>query len=160
MSWRHLGLSAIALSAAAFFLQSTEAAEYGTGPWVKGYSDIFAGVLPSVPGIYVRNDTYHYEGDAQRLIFDGLIQASVEERYTADILAISVVTPIKILGGTYAFALVPSLINMNVDVGVGIDPFRLRRNIGPFGPGDLVGPFDFNFSDSKTSQGDSQSTLR
>lgn len=154
-SWRQFGLGAIALSAGAFPLQSTEAAEYGTGPWVKGYSDIFAGVLPSVPGIYVRNDTYHYEGDAQRLIFDGLIQAGVEERYTADILAISVVTPIKILGGTYAFALVPSLINMNVDVGVGIDPFRLRRNVGPFGPGDLVGPFDFNFSDSKTSQGDS-----
>jgi hypothetical protein len=154
-SWRNLGLGAIALCAGAFPLQSTEAAEYGTGPWVKGYSDMFAGVLPSVPGIYVRNDAYHYEGDAQKLIFDGLIQAGVQERYMADILAISVVTPAKILGGTYAVAFVPSFISMNVDVDIGIDPFRLRRNVGPFGPGDLVGPFDFNFGDSKMSQGDS-----
>ena len=146
------GLIALSL---ALCSNALHAAEYGTGPWVKGYSDIFAGVLPSVPGIYVRNDAYHYDGDAQKLIFDGLIQASVQERYTADILALSVVTPVKILGGTYAFAFVPSLISMNVDVGIGIDPFRLGRDIGPFSQGDLVGPFNFNFGDSKTSQGDS-----
>src|SRR4026209_1531995 len=110
---RHLGLGAISLWLALITLQSTHAAEYGTGPWVKGYSDIFAGVLPSVPGIYVRNDAYHYDGDAQRLIFDGLIQANVQEKYTADIFALSVVTPAKILGGTYAFAFVPSLLSMD-----------------------------------------------
>ncbi len=77
--WRHLGLGAIALCASAFPPQSTQAAEYGTGPWIKGYSDVFAGVLPSVPGVYVRNDAYHYEGDAQKLIFDGLIEAGVQE---------------------------------------------------------------------------------
>src|SRR4026209_1845166 len=90
---RHLGLGAISLWLALITLQSTQAAEYGTGPWIKGYSDIFAGVLPSVPGIYVRNDAYHYEGDASRLIFNGLIQANVEQRYMADLLAINIVTP-------------------------------------------------------------------
>lgn len=25
------------------------AAEFGTGPWLKGYSDIFAGIVPSAP---------------------------------------------------------------------------------------------------------------
>jgi len=154
-SWRHLGLGAISLCLSFLPLQSTHAAEYGTGPWVKGYSDIFAGVLPSVPGVYVRNDAYHYEGDASTLIFDGLIETGVQQKYMADILAISVVTPFKILGGTYAVAFAPSFISMNVDVGIGIDPFRLRRDVGPFSNGDLVGPFNFDFGDSKMSQGDS-----
>ena len=153
-SGHRLWFGVISLCFALLSPQSTQAAEYGTGPWVKGYSDIFAGVLPSVPGVYVRNDAYHYEGDAQRLIFNGLIQASVQEKYMADILAISVVTPAKILGGTYAVAVVPSFISMEVDVGIGIDPFRLGRDIGPFSRGDIVGPFNLDFGDSKMSQGD------
>jgi hypothetical protein len=50
---------------------SANAAEYGTGPWVKGYSDIFSGILPPQPGVYVRNDAYHYEGDVGATIFNG-----------------------------------------------------------------------------------------
>ncbi len=51
------------------------AAEYGTGPWAKGYTDLLGGVLPPLPGLYVRNDAYHYEGDADRLIFNGKVQS-------------------------------------------------------------------------------------
>jgi len=112
---RHLGLGAVSFCLALLPLQSIYAAEYGTGPWIKGYSDIFAGVLPSVPGIYVRNDAYHYEGDASRLIFNGLIQANVDQRYIADLLAISIVTPATILGANYAVAVVPSFISMRVE---------------------------------------------
>lgn len=35
---------------------AAHAAEYGTGPWVKGYTDIFGGIVPPQPGLYVRND--------------------------------------------------------------------------------------------------------
>jgi len=30
---------------------AAQAAEYGTGPWVKGYTDIFGGIVPPQPGL-------------------------------------------------------------------------------------------------------------
>ncbi len=107
---------------------SAHAAEYGTGPWVKGYTDIFGGIVPSQPGLYIRNDLYHYQGNADKTVIDGLVQLDVQQTYTADIAALSVVTPLKILGGTYAFAVAPSVVAMNVDVGVGIRPIKLRSS--------------------------------
>jgi hypothetical protein len=112
------------------------AAEYGTGPWVRGYTDIFGGVLPTVPGIYVRADAYHYDGNADKTIFDGRVALSIDETYTASIFALSYVTPLKILGGTYAVAVVPSMVAMNVDVGVRLAPFTGPR-------GNTFGPLDF-----------------
>ena len=50
---------------------------------MKGYTDIFGGILPPVPGFYFRTDAYHYNGDADRTIFDGFAQLGVEEDYTA-----------------------------------------------------------------------------
>ena len=50
-----------------------QAAEFGMGPWVKGYTDIFGGVLPSQPGFYFRTDAYHYQGNVDATIFDGRV---------------------------------------------------------------------------------------
>ena len=52
---------------------AAHAAEYGTGPWVKGYTDIFGGVPPQ-PGLYVRDDAYRYGGQVGATIFDGNVQ--------------------------------------------------------------------------------------
>jgi hypothetical protein len=90
---------------------------------------VLGGVLPPVPGLYIRNDAYHYEGEAERTIFNGLVQLSVEEQYLADILAITYVTPFKILGGTYAVTAVPTLVQMSVKVTAGIPPITV-----PIGP--------------------------
>ena len=142
---RQLGVAAFALALLPF--QPIHAAEFGTGPCVKGYSDIFAGIVPSQPGLYVRNDAYHYEGDAGTTIFDGRVQLGVEQKYMADLLALSYVAPVKLLGATVAFAVVPSFLSMEVDVNVGIKPFAL-----PSGP--TVGPFFFQLGDSELAQGD------
>lgn len=129
---------------------TAHAAEYGTGPWVKGYSDIFSGILPPQPGLYIRNDAYHYAGEVDATVFNGLVQIGVQEEYLADIFALTYVTSAKILGGTYAFAVAPSLVDMHIDVGVGISRFNV-----PVGPIDVtVGPFSFAFSDSEFAQGD------
>ena len=40
---------ALVVMSTAFSLTSARAAEFGTGPWVKGYSDILAGIIPPVP---------------------------------------------------------------------------------------------------------------
>ncbi len=42
--------------------QITNAAEFGSSPYPKGYRDIFAGMVPTAPGLYVHNDLYHYDG--------------------------------------------------------------------------------------------------
>jgi hypothetical protein len=112
---------------------------------VKGYTDIFGGILPPVPGFYFRTDAYHYNGDAERTIFNGFAQVGVEEDYTATIAALTYVTPWKILGGTYAVAVVPSMVAMDVDVGIGIPQFT-----GPLGLR-TFGPFNFKTGDTNLS---------
>jgi hypothetical protein len=103
-----------------------------------------------VPGIYIRNDAYHYDGTVDATVFNGRVQVGVEEKYLADIFAATYVTSAKFLGGTYAFAAAPSVVNMNVDVGLGIRRFNI-----PVGPVDLnVGPFSLSFSDSELALGD------
>jgi hypothetical protein len=128
-------------------VSGVRAAEYGTGPWVKGYTDIFGGVLPLQPGWYSRTDVYHYEGNANTTIFNGRIATDVDENYTATLLALNYVTPWKILGGTYAVAVVPSMLAMDVDVGIQIPAFTGPR-------GNSFGPFDLNAGDTALAQGD------
>ena len=111
-----------------------QAAEFGTGPWVKGYTDIFGGVVPSQPGFYFRTDAYHYEAEVDRTIFNGLAQVGVEQEYTATIAALTYVTPWKILGGTYALALAPSMVAMDVNIGIGIPSFTGPLGLRNFGP--------------------------
>jgi hypothetical protein len=123
------------------------AAEFGTGPWVKGYTDIFGGVLPSAPGVYVRTDAFHYSGSADTTIFDGRIGVSVEQDYTATLAALNIVTPWKLFGGTYALAVVPSMVAMSVDVGVEIPAFTGPR-------GNSFGPFQLNRGDTNLTPGD------
>jgi hypothetical protein len=127
--------------------QPATAAEFGTGPWVKGYTDIFGGVLPSQPGFYSRTDLYDYDGTAGTTIFDGRIAANVEEDYTATISALTYVTPWKILGGNYAVAVAPSMLAMDVNVGLQFPAFTGPR-------GRSFGPFDFNTGDSNLALGD------
>jgi hypothetical protein len=151
VSATRLVLSACAILAGCTVLlpfYSARAAEFGTGPWVKGYTDIFGGILPPVPGFYFRTDAYHYEGSADRTIFNGFAQLGVEEDYTATIAALTYVTPLKILGGTYAVAVVPSMVAMDVDVGLTVPqfsgPFHLRT----------FGPFNFRTGDTNLALGD------
>src|SRR5262249_54852195 len=76
--------------------------------YLRGFRDIYAGVVPSVPGLYVLNDVYHYAGNANALMFNGAVQLGVEAKFTADFLPITYVTKWKILGGTYAFGVAPA----------------------------------------------------
>ena len=128
-------------------LGEVRAAEYGTGPWIKGYTDIFGEFIPSQPGFYFRGDAYHYNGSADTTIFDGRIALNVDQDYTATLMALTYVTPWKILGGTYAVAVIPSVVAMNVDVGVRLPPLTGPR-------GRTVGPFELNVGDTELAQGD------
>ena len=109
---------------------AAQAAEYGTGPWVKGYTDVFGGIVPPQPGLYVRNDAYRYEGEVNATVFNDRIALGVREDYLADILALTYVTPWKFLGGTYAVAVAPSLVQMNVGVAAQLPGVRVTGPLG------------------------------
>ena len=99
-----------------------EAAESGASIYPNGFRDIYAGIVPEVPGFYVADYLYHYEGSASALVFNGAVQAGVEARETADFLSLTYVPKWKILGGTYAFNFSPSFVSAETTVGVRINP--------------------------------------
>ena len=127
---RSVRLALVAALLAGASAGSVQAAEYGTGPWIKGYTDILGGILPPQPGLYVRNDAYHYEGEVGTTVFNGRVALGVQEDYLADILALTYVTPWKILGGTYAVAVAPSLVQMNVGVAATLPGVRITGPLG------------------------------
>jgi hypothetical protein len=84
-NWASARRWAKSILAAAFFAAlsaGAHAAEFGTGPWVKGYTDIFGGILPSQPGVYIRDDVYRHQGNAGKTVVDGLVQLDVQVTYT------------------------------------------------------------------------------
>jgi hypothetical protein len=98
------------------------AAEGGTSSYLKGYKDFLSGVLPTVPGLYLRNDIIYYSGNIDATIISGRVRIDLSQWTVSDVISPTVVTPLKILGGTYAFgAIVPFT---KVDVNVGIDTAR------------------------------------
>ena len=131
------------------FLSShvASAAEFGAGPWIKGGTDIFAGVVPSQPGFYSRTDVYHYEADVSAVVFNGRIEVGVEQEMTATLPAMTYVTPWKLFGGTYAVGVVPSIMVADVNVGIGLPPIT-----GPLG--NTFGPITLERGDTNLALGD------
>ena len=122
---RGILVSALASGAAAIaagFGFGADAAEFGAGPWIKGGTDIFAGVVPSQPGFYSRTDVYRYAADVSAVVFNGRVEVGVDQEMTATLPAVTYVTPWKLFGGTYAVGIVPSIMVVDVDVGIGLPP--------------------------------------
>ena len=145
-SARWLLLHLVAFNLVAASASGAHAAEYGTGPWLKGYSDIYAGVVPSQPGFYFRSDAYHYKGDVDTTIFNGRVQLGVEQEFLMTIFALNYVSPWKILGGTYAAAVGPSVVAMDVDVALSRPRLGTRRR--------TIGRTTVNTGDTNVAQGD------
>jgi len=114
---------------------TSHAAEFGTGPWLKGYTDIFSGFVPPVPGVYIRTDLYNYNGSADTTIFNGRIGLEVDQEMHATLLGMVYVTPWKFLGGNYAVAALPTMVAMDVDVGLEIPAFTApaATRLSPWG---------------------------
>ena len=132
---RGILVSALASGAAAIaagFGFGADAAEFGAGPWIKGGTDIFAGIVPSQPGFYSRTDVYHYQADVSAVVFDDGSRSRRQEM-TATLPAMTYVTPWKLFWGTYAVGVVPSIMVADVNVGIGLPPITgpLGNTFGP-----------------------------
>ncbi len=140
---RRLSISAAIALGLAAAPQALQAAEFGTSIYPKGFRDIYSGIVPTVPGLYVLNDAYRFEGDASAVVFNGRVQLDVEVQSTADLLVLTYVPKWKLLGGTPSFALAPSFMSTDVTIGVGFNP------VNP-----LLVPLDIGIGDSQMNFGD------
>jgi hypothetical protein len=97
------GLSATAVTR--FFGQGALGAEGGSSTYLKGYKGFLSGIVPPEAGFYVRNDLTYYSGDISKTIIGGRVSANLSEWLVADLIAATYVTPVQMLGGTYAVAI-------------------------------------------------------
>src|SRR6476646_5161566 len=97
----HLRLVASFAFAAVVLPSSIHAMEGGLTPSLRGYRDFQSGIVP-VPGVYWRQDTYFYTGTEGSIVPQG--QLRIHLNAAASILGATVVTPYRIFGGQYAFA--------------------------------------------------------
>jgi len=132
---------------AALVSSNLRAAEFGAGPWIKGATDIFAGVVPTDPGFYFRNDVYHYNASAERVIFNGRVSLEVSQDMTATLPALTYVSPFKLFGGTYAVGVVPSIMAVDVNVGLTFPGFTGPR-------GRTFEPLEIDRGDTNLALGD------
>lgn len=104
-----LGAAALALLAAS---APGRAAESGQSPYLKGYRDFAAGVLP-MPGVVIRNDVYLYSGTEHSTLPQG--QLTAQQKSVTDILGVTVVTPYTLFGGHYGFSVRGAYTGVSID---------------------------------------------
>lgn len=87
------------------FPAACSATEAGLGQYWPGYRNFMTGVVPSKPGLYVRNDMVGYTATAPRVVLNGLPVEHVEADAAVDIIQGLYVLPRKLFGADHAFVL-------------------------------------------------------
>lgn len=142
-SYRSAAAFVLALGLPAFFLLAAMVApvavamEGGQSPYLKGYRDFTSGVLPPA-GVQFRQDIHVYRGEENSQIPQG--QLATDVRNVTSILALTVVTPMQLWGGNYAFAVRAAVTDTSADRSV---TNRLGRSSAS---GDLTGFNDMVFT--------------
>ena len=129
----HLAVGLPLLLAA--LVTSAAAMEGLVSPYLRGYRDFFAGVLPS-PGLQFRYDTYMYSGTERSNIPQG--QLGVRLKVFANIAGATIVTPYQILGGDYGFAVRAAVSDVTADQTVATPRGKVARNGSLRGLNDIV----------------------
>ena len=111
-------------------------AEGGSTEYVGGFTGFAAGYLPPDPGTYFTSDFYYYDGSVSKLVANGRIALNIRTATYFDNLALTELTRLSLLGGTYGFG---------VELPVGyfgghatIEPVGFDRSASAFGLGDLA----------------------
>jgi hypothetical protein len=118
--------------------QPAYAAEGGTSPYLKGYKDFLSGVLPTAPGVYVRNDVIYYGGKIDATVAGGQVRLEVSQWSLSNLLSTTFVTPFSVLGGTYAFGVIVPLTKADVKVGIDTGRGNLSSSDSVFNLDDLI----------------------
>ncbi|MDP2411546.1 MAG: transporter [Pseudolabrys sp.] len=111
------------------------AMEGGQSAYLKGYRDFLTGVIPS-PGVQIRHDLYVYGGTERTTIPQGQLKLGVKQ--VSNVLGVTVVTPYRILGGHYAFAVRGGVSDVDVDQTIVTRIGTNRRSGGLTAVNDVV----------------------
>ena len=118
--------------------RSAYGAEGGTSAYLKGYKDFLSGVLPREPGVYVRNDVIYYSGNIDATVTGGEVRLELSQWSLSNLLSATVVTPVSVLGGTYAFGAIVPLTKAEVKIGVDTSRGNISSSDSVFGLDDLI----------------------
>jgi hypothetical protein len=118
--------------------QPAYAAEGGTSAYLKGYKDFLSGVLPTAPDVYVRNDVIYYSGNIDATVIGGQVRLKLSQWSLSNLASATFVTPIRVLGGTYAFGAIVPLTKANVKVGIDTSRGNLSSSDSVFNLDDII----------------------
>ena len=114
------------------------AVEGGSSNYLPGlYGDIALAVAPA-NGISIRNDVYHYSGEAGASIRSGLIQAEIDVDVTYNFLSLMHKPGINIFGAQYAYGLTLPYGKTDVKAQLSVGPSTVGREDEEYGLGDIA----------------------
>jgi hypothetical protein len=135
----HRGIWRLALAAAAVAALACGpalAVEGGTGAYLLGSRDIYAGIVP-MPGLYLGNDVIYINGRLDGLSVAGAVATDVHLTAIVDKLSVTSSTPTRILGGRFAISAQLPIVSMHGDFDLASPFVALGLNDSQFGLGDL-----------------------
>ena len=118
--------------------QPAFAAEGGTSAYLKGYKDFLSGVLPTAPGVYVRNDVIHYSGNIDATVTGGQVRLELRQWSLSNLFSATFVTPGSVLGVTYAFGAIVPVTKAEVKIGIDTSRGNLSSADSVFNLDDLI----------------------
>jgi hypothetical protein len=104
------------------------AVEGGTSSYLKGYKDFLSGVLPTDPGLYLRDDVIYYNGSVGASVIGGKVRIGISQWSLSNVFDPTYVTPLHILGATYAFGAIVPFSQLDVKVTVDTARFGLSSS--------------------------------
>ncbi len=126
-----LSLASTLASGAAF------AVEGGSGAYLLGSRDIYAGIVP-MPGLYLGNDVIYINGKLDGLSVGGAIATDVELTAIVDKIALTYSTGAKLFGGRFAFSAQLPIVSIHGNFDLVSPISGLGLSDSQFGLGDLT----------------------
>jgi len=100
-----------------FSFASLAATEGAFPLYMNGYMSSKAAWMPD-PGLYFRNDVYHHPGHVKGSVFGGVALAKANAKISLDVLNVTYVTPLKLLGANVGCCLIVPFGRVNVHAEV------------------------------------------
>ncbi|MGH6835925.1 MAG: SphA family protein [Methylocella sp.] len=134
------------LAGSSFLILPVQAAEYGLGDYLLGYSLPMVGYTPP-PGVYFSDTFYLYQGSASANVKFPVGRntvAGVSYNFLFDIAQVAWVTDVKILGGSLGFAALLPFGGERTSVSLSFTgPFGVDRQLGRTASVDALGDSAF-----------------
>ena len=119
-------------------INSAQAAEGGYSNYIPGtYGDFAAAVEPPTK-LTIRNDIYHYNADTKKAVLSGLIEVDADLEIDMNLLTLLYKPGVEVFGAQYGFGALVPIVHMDINAGIRIGGFPVRRQDDVVGLGDIA----------------------